>query len=353
MNQRNSLTIGLDVGDKHSQVCVLDTLTGELIEEARIRTTPTSIRNYFERQRSSLITLEVGTHSPWIDRELKQAGHEVLIANARKVSLIHGDSRKNDRLDAEKLARLARIDKSLLAPIQHRTVKMQADLARIRTRDALVRNRTALINHVRGSVKAFGARIPAGYAPAFTKKARQHLPAALAPALEPALVNIDQLTASIKQIEKELAALVREYPSTTVLQQVDGAGLLTSLTFQLVIADPNRFKKSREVGPYLGLTPGQHQSGERNPKKRITKEGDPLLRRLLIQCAHYIIRSKRDSDLKRAGLRIKSNGAPTNLAVTAVARKLAVLLHHLWITGEVYEPLYNHPNSQNEKPLTA
>lgn len=346
MEQRSANTIGLDVGDKHSQVCVLDGVTGEVTEESRIRTTPVAIRTYFAGKPAALVTLEVGTHSPWISRELSRAGHEVIVANARKVRLIHGDSRKNDRLDAEKLARLTRVDARLLSPIQHRSAKAQSDLARIRSRDALVSARTALINHVRGSVKAFGARLPSGGTPAFVQKAREHLPTDLEPVLEPVLIAIETLTANITLIDKELAAMAADYPRTPVLRQVGGVGLLTALTFQLVIEDASRFGKSREVGPYLGLTPGEHQSGDRNPKRRITKEGDPLLRRLLVQCANYVLRSKTDSDLKRAGLRIMANGGHRSIAVTAVARKLAVLLHHLWVTGEVYEPLHNHkPNA--------
>lgn len=349
MQQRSAVTIGLDVGDKHSQVCVLDGVTGEVLEEARIRTTPAGIRHYFAGKPAALITLEVGTHSPWISRELSGAGHEVIVANARKVRLIHGSSRKNDKLDAEKLARLTRVDARLLSPIQHRSARAQADLARIRSRDALVSARTALVNHVRGSVKAFGARLPTGSAAAFASKAREGLPAELKPALEPILETIETLTANIKLMDKELVAVAVAYPRTPVLRQVAGVGLLTALTFQLVIEDLNRFGKSREVGPYLGLTPGEHQSGDRDPKRRITKEGDPLLRRLLVQCAHYILRSKTDSDLKRAGLRIVSNGGHKSVAVTALGRKLAVLLHHLWVTGEAYEPLYNH---QREHPET-
>lgn len=350
MKQPKAVTIGLDVGDKYSQVCVLN-IAGVVVEETRIRTTQAGISRYFTGAEPGAVTLEVGTHSPWISRLLQDAGHEVIVANARKVSLVHGSSRKNDRLDAEKLARLTRYDASLLAPIRHRTAQAQADLARVRARDALVRVRASLVVHVRSSVKAFGQRLPSGYTPAFPKRAREHLPPELTGALEPLIASIENLTQRIKQAEKELAELAAHaYPSTTLLRQVTGVGLLTALTLQLVIEDPSRFQKSREVGPYLGLTPGERQSGDYNPKRRITKEGDPLLRRLLVQCAHYIIRSKTDSDLKRAGERILAAGGHRSKAVTAIARKLAVLLHHLWVTGEVYQPLYNQ---QDSKPATA
>jgi transposase len=350
MQQSNAITVGLDVGDKHSQVCILDS-SGVIIEESRIPTTEKGIQRYFSSKTPARVTLEVGAHSPWISRTLKDTGHDVIVANARKVRLIHGASRKNDRLDAEKLARLTRYDTKLLAPIEHRSAQAQAHLSCIRSRDALVRTRATLVTHVRGSVKAFGQRLPSCTTSAFPSRAAGHIPTELRPALEPVLASIEALTERIKQLDKEIAEVaVRDYPSTGSLQQVPGVGLLTALAFQLVIEDPSRFSKSREVGPYLGLTPGEHQSGERNPKRRITKEGDMLLRRLLVQCAHYIIRSKTDSDLKRAAERIIIRGGHRAKAVTAVARKLSVLLHHLWVTGEIYQPLYNHPNSTTPAP---
>lgn len=359
MQQGSAITIGLDVGDKHSQVCIIDS-SGEAIEEARIPTTAKGIQRYFSSKSPAAVTLEVGTHSPWISRTLKEAGHAVIVANARKVRLIYGSTRKSDRLDAEKLARLTRHDPKLLAPIEHRSAQAQSHLACIRSRDALVRTRTSLVVHVRGSVKAFGKRLPSGDTSAFPKRAREHLPPELRPALEPILAAIEALTERIKQLDveiKEIAA--RHYPRTEFLQQITGVGLLTALTFQLIIEDPNRFSKSREVGPYLGLTPGEHQSGDRNPKRRVTREGDTLLRRLLVQCANYVIRTKTDSDLKRAAERVMSRGGHRSIAVTAVARKLAVLLHHLWVTGEIYEPLYNHrtptpgPTTPSTSPTPA
>lgn len=354
MNQSSAATIGLDVGDKHSQVCILDSVSGEVIEESRIRTTKVVILRYFASKEPAMVTLEVGTHSPWLSRLLKEIGHIVTIANARQVRLIHGSNRKNDRLDAEKLARLTRLDVRLLSPIEHRSAKAQVDLARIRSRDALVRTRASLIVHVRGSVKALGGRLPTGSSTAFHARAREHLPIELRAALEPVIGIIESLTQRIKEIERDIAELAkRDYPITELLQQVVGVGALTALTYQLVLEDPNKFPKSREVGPYLGLTPGQNQSGDRNPKQRITKEGDALLRRLLVQCAHQVLRSKQDSALKRSALRVMSRGAHRAIAITAVARKIAVLLHHLWVTGEKYQPLYNAAAAQGRQGTPA
>ena len=343
----SALTIGLDVGDRYSRVCILDSLSGEVLEEGRLRTRADAIEQYFARQPSCRVAMEVGTHSPWLSRTVRAAGHETIVANAHQVRLVYGARRKNDRIDAEKLARLARFDVQLLKPVQHRSARAHADLARLKARDALVRARTKLVLHVRGIVKATGSRLPSGSVDAFHQRARAHLPSELVPALTPVLDTLEHLTTTIKGIEKELATLAeRDYPETRLLQQVPGVGPLTSLAFILTIEDPARFEKSREVGPYLGLTPGQRQSGDRDVTTGITKQGDAYLRRLLVQCAQHILHKGPDSDLKRAGVRLKERGAHANKAVTAIARKLAVLLHHLWITGEVYEPLHHHASCE-------
>lgn len=341
------LTIGVDVGDRYSSVCILDAGSGEVLEESRVPTRPAAMERFFARKPASRVALEVGTHSPWLSRIVRQAGHETIVANAHQVRLVYGARRKNDRIDAEKLARLARFDVQLLKPVQHRSAQAHADLARVKARDALVRARAKLVLHVRGIVKASGARLPSGSVAAFHHRARQHLPSEFIPALAPVLDALENLTGTIKRIDNELAAVAkRDYPETQLLRQVPGVGPITSLAFVLTLEDPTRFERSREVGPYLGLTPGQRQSGDRDVTTGITKQGDAYLRRLLIQCAQHILHKGTNSDLKRAGARLLERGAHPNKAVTAVARKLAVLLHHLWITGEVYEPLHNHARDE-------
>ena len=340
---------GLDLGDKYSYVCVLDPIAGEVNEETRISTTASGISNYFGSRKPMRVALEVGTQSAWVSRAIEACGHQVLVANARQLRLIYAGKRKNDRVDAEKLARLARYDEKLLAPITHRGEQAQADLANIRSRETLVQTRTALVNHVRSTVKGFGTRLPKCTTAVFHKRASEHLPAALRPALEPILDLIAQLNERIKQFDKRVLELNEgKYLETGVLRQVHGVGPLTALTFVLTIEDPKRFLKSREVGPYLGLTPGEKQSGDSNPQQRITKAGDVHLRKLLVQCAHYILGPfGSDSDLRRHGEKLAARGgsAAKKKAITAVARKLAVVLHHLWATGEVYVPLHNSKQS--------
>jgi transposase len=344
--EQPKMTAGLDLGDKYSHLCLLDTDSGEVLEEGRLRTTPEVFRRRLESEHPLRIAIEAGTHSPWVSRVLESCAHKVLVANPRRLHLIYGQGRKTDKLDAEKLARLARLDPKLLSPLEHRGETSQAHLALIRSREVLIRSRTQLINHVRGTVKSFGARLPRCSTASFHKKVAEQIPQELRLALEPLLETIASLSARIRHYDRELEALAQEhYPETYLLGQVQGVGTLTALTFVLILEDPGRFEESRQVGAYLGLVPGKDQSGERDLQKRISREGDELLRRLLVGSAHYILGPfGEDCDLRRYGLKIAGNTAGKNArkrAVVAVARKLSVLLHHLWISGEVYEPLHN------------
>jgi transposase len=341
------MTVGVDLGDRYSYLCFLDTESGEVIEEGRLRTTPEALRRRFCSERPLRIAIEAGTHSPWVSRVLEEeCGHDVLVANPRKVRLIYANKRKTDETDAENLARLARVDPKLLYPLKHRGEDSQAHLAIIRSREVLVGSRTQLVNHVRGAVKSFGHRLPKCPARSFHKKAPSHIPEALRLALGPILETIGSLTERIREYDRQLETICQEhyYPETELLRQVEGVGVLTALTFVLTLEDPHRFERSRSVGAYLGLVPAKEQSGDRDPQRRISKEGDEMLRRLLVGSAHYVLGPfGSDSDLRRHGEKIASRGGKNakKRAAVAVARKLSVLLHSLWLTGEIYEPLRN------------
>jgi transposase len=334
--------IGLDLSDKQGTFVELDA-DGRLVREGKVTLTEAGLRSRFGGGEPCRLALEVGTHSPWVSRLLRELGHEVLVANPRQVALIFRTHRKTDRLDAQNLARLARVDPALLHPIQHRRAEAQADLAQVRARAALVEARTALVNHVRGAAKSLGTRLPSCGTEAF-HKVRDALPEALRPALLPLLVQIARLSLQIKRFDRAIDGLAETgYPQTARLQQVAGVGSLTAVTYVLTLEDATRFAHSRAVGAYLGMVPRQAQSGEQQPALSISKAGDPYLRRLLTQAAHYILGPfGPDSDLRRWGLGLAGAASKPRKkrAVTAVARKLAVLLHHLWLTGEVYEPLY-------------
>jgi transposase len=334
-------TVGLDVSDRYSQVYLVDG-AGQRVEETRIRTTPAALRHWFTGRSRMRVVLEVGTHSPWASRVIAACGHEVLVANARKLRLIYASDRKSDRLDAASLARVGRLDPTLLAPIRHRGEQAQADLALLRARETLVRARAQLVNHVRGAVKAVGSRLSACSTPSFPQRVRGELPAGVRPALEPLLATLTHLNAQIRQYDRTLARAAHErYPETTRLHAVKGVGPLTALCYVLTLEDPHRFRRSRAVAAYLGLCPRQHDSGERQPQLRITKAGDAMTRRLLVSAAHYILGPfGPDTALRRWGLELVARGGrfPKQRAVVAVARKLAGLLHSLWVHDQRYVP---------------
>lgn len=334
--------VGLDLGDKSSRYCVLDS-AGKVQLERSAATTRQGLIQAFAKMVRSRIALEVGTHSPWVSRLLQSLGHEVIVANARRVRIIGESSRKDDRMDAQMLARLARVDPALLYPIRHRGERAQEHLAMIKARAGLVDGRTALVNTARGLTKSFGERIGKCDADQMRVEKIEGLPAGVQSALQPLLVVVEAMTEQIQGYDKELAEIARkEYPETALLEQIAGVGLLIALTFILTLDDARRFRSSRDVGCFLGLRPKRRESGESQPQLGITKEGDVYLRRLLVQGAHYILSARGpDTDLKRWGQKLAGSGdkRAKKRAVVAVARKLAILLHHLWVSGEVYEPL--------------
>jgi transposase len=333
---------GLDLGDKKSNYCYIDA-TGKIFNEGALATTRKAFGAYFETVPKMTIALEVGTHSPWVSEMLESYGHQVVVANPRKVQSIHKNRRKNDKVDARTLARLVRADRELLYPIRHRGAEARQDLALLRARDALVSARTKLINATRGITKSVGGRLPKCSAHSFHKQVTGSIPEGLQTALVPLVAQIEVLTAKIREYDGKVSRMAEgKYSETMVLKQVKGVGDLTSVAYMLTLEKSERFEKSRDVGCYLGLIPCQDDSGESSPQLRITKTGDKMLRRLLVGSAQYILGPfGEDCDLRRFGMKLAARGGKNakKRAVVAVARKLAVLLHRLWVTGEEYEPL--------------
>ena len=195
-----------------------------------------------------------------------------------------------------------------------------------------------------------GERLPSCDTDSLNVQRLESLPEQLRELLAPLLKAVESLSGEIQQSDQKLEQIARtEYPETRLLRQVSGVGPLIALTFVLTLEDRGRFEKSRDVGCYVGLRPKRSESGESQPQLRITKEGDIYLRKMLVQGAHCILsRRGPDTDLKRWGLRLAERGGKNakKRAVVAVARKLAVLLHRLWVTGEIYEPLRNSTAKQ-------
>lgn len=340
IRNEGKITIGMDLSDRHAQLCMMDA-EGSILEEAKISLTAQQLRKRFGSCERARIAIEAGTHSPWVNRLLSECGHEVIVANPRKLRMIYQSDKKTDRMDAQCLARLARMDPGLLAPIQHRGAEAQIDLALLRAREALVNARTALVNHVRGAVKAVGQRLEKCSTESFHKQAIGQIPQEMRAALHPLIETIQKLTEQIRKYDETVEELgQKKYPETARLRQVAGVGALTSLAYVLTIEDPRRFPKSRDVGAYLGLVPRQDQSGRSDPQMRITKAGDECMRRLLVGSAQYILGPfGPPTDLRQWGLALAKRGGKSakKRAVVAVARKLAVLLHRLWTNAEVYE----------------
>jgi len=299
------LTIGLDLGDRSSAYCVLNA-AGEIVLEHKLATTPEAMKQVFGSLLRCRIAMETGTHSPWVSRLLMALGHEVIVGHAQKVRLITKSRRKDDRLDARTLARLARIDPELLSPVKHRSAQAQLHLTEIRARAALVSTRTALVNAVRGLVKSYGERLRKCHTQQVGREMTRELSMGLREALKPLLQEVESLNERIKEYDRRIEKMAKEmYPETALLKQVKGVGDLIATAYVLTIEDPHRFRKSRDAGCFLGLQPGRRNSGESEPQMRISKEGDEYLRTLLVQGAHYILGPfGEDSDLRRWGQKL-------------------------------------------------
>jgi transposase len=333
--------IGIDLGDRSSSYCALDSSGGK-VAAGSFKTTPAGFRALLDGLSPKVVALEVGSHSPWASRLLEQLGHRVLVANPRQIPIIYGGTHKSDDLDAEHLARLARIDPQLLKPIRHRSEHSQLLLNLMRSREQLVKVRTSLINHVRGIAKSAGHRLESCAASSFHRRAFEQIQESLLPCVRPILLSLEAIHEQIRDCDRTIEGWTEtELPATVVLRQVVGVGPLTAAAFILSLEDPKRFDNPRKVGAYLGLAPRRDQSGKRDRQCGITKAGNDFLRKLLIQAAHHILNRGPDCDLRRHGESIsrRGGGHAYKRAITAVARKLSILLLTLWRTGEVYEPL--------------
>jgi transposase len=350
------LTVGVDLGDQWSHYCILG-LEGETLAEGQLRTTQQHIAEFFQALNAARVVFEVGTHSAWVQEVICGCGHEVLVANPRLMEGSKRRKRKNDRIDANKLARLGRVDPQSLHPMRHRSKEVRQDLVVLRARDALVAARTELINATRGLVKSMGTRLPKCSSESFAQKVEEAVPGEIREAVLPLVRMAAALSDCIQGYDEKIEKLGREkYGHTALLRQVKGVGPITALVYVLTLENPQRFVKSRDVGPYLGLVPKQEDSGESQPQLGISKTGDTMLRKLLVGSAHYILGPfGPDTDLRRYGLRLCERGGKNakKRAAVAVARKLAVLLHCLWVSGEVYEPLRQGMSATIAPPVAA
>lgn len=334
-------TVGLDIGDKHIHFCELDR-DAVIVDDGRLRTTKRALERLFEGREPLLVVLETGTHSRWIARQLVGCGHEVVVANARELRLIYANKFKDDRLDAERLARLGRFDRRLLKPVHVRREDACRALTLVRSRRALVESKVKLVNMIRGQVKASGARLPKTCKPPrFATWIATEVPE-LNATLAPALQTIEFVDGQIRMLDKQMPDALEQFaPDAVHLTEIGGVGALTVLTFVALVDDPHRFEDARAVGPYFGLVRRRHDSGDLTSQLGITKAGDAYMRALLCNCAHHILgHFGADCDLRRWGLEVTARSNKQK-AVIGVARKLAVLMLRMWRDGLVYEPFFN------------
>lgn len=308
-----AVTIGIDMGDQKHAFCALDA-AGEIIDERKITNTRDALRRLSKRHPGASIIIEVGSHSPWTSRLLQDLGHEVIVANPRKLRAVYQNHRKSDELDARMLAKIGRLDPSLLYPIAHQGEVEQCELLGVKLRNSLGRQRVDAISAVRFTLKSPGHRLPSPDTNCFAKAVRKELDMLRQPelleAIEPSLQVIELLTEKIKEFDKKIDGLCeKKYPETAALRQIGGVGAITALTYRLVIGDPERFGKSRDVGAYFGLVPKSDQSGGLDKELRISKAGNKYMRTLLVGAAQYIPGPfGPDCDLRRRGLALADRG---------------------------------------------
>lgn len=336
------VTVGLDLGDRNTFAVELDR-ERQIAGRWKIKTTPAAFVECFAERDCVRVILEAGTHSRWISALLEELGHDVKVVDPRRLPRNHRED-KSDWKDAEHLGRVGQAMPELFHEVHHRSNTAHADLLVLKVRSLLVELRTKLVNTLRMHVKGIGKRLPKCDARAFHKRMRDAVPTALKRSSDPILRILEVLAKEIAKLDKEIDELAEtRYPETGVLTQVTGVGNQTALAFMLTIGDKTRFATSRTVGSYFGLRPRLSESCSIEPQLRITKAGDPFVRRLLVTAAHYIIGPlcRTDSSLRRWAMGYCERGGKNakKRAAVAVARKLSVLLHRLWVTGEVYEPL--------------
>ena len=334
-------TSGLDLGMRKTAWHKLEP-DGGTAGHGTLSTTRKALRRHFAGPRQRVVIEACGC-SRWVAALLGELGHEVIVANPRQFHLISKSERKNDKRDARVLAEVGQVRPSLLNPVKLRGEDCQQVRVLLAARRQFVGHRTGLVNFVRGQMQTLGEPLPSCATEAFAKRVRELIPSECEAALHPMLDEIADLTERIRGYDQTMAEVSRDlYPETEVLRQIKGVGPVLALTYVVTLESHERFEDSRDVGAYAGLTPRQYQSCGSDPDLRITKAGDAELRRLLVSAATWILGPfGPDCDLRRFGERIRARGDQTSRgkARIAVARKLAVLLHRLWKTGEVYKSL--------------
>ncbi|MBD9529947.1 IS110 family transposase [Paracoccus sp. PAR01] len=331
--------VGLDVSQKETAVCVVDEY-GRVIFEGRARSDPGALAAILAKKAplAERVGFETGAMSSWLWHELKRIGLPVVCIGARHAhAVLSGRMNKSDENDARGLAELVRI--GWYREVAVKSEASQLVRALLVARSRLVAIRRDLENQVRSMLKEYGLIIPRAIAGQFRRRVieltgDEHI---LWAVLLPLLLVHDHVCSELEGLDRQIREMARTDETTRRLMTIPCIGVVTALTFRHTIDDPSRFRSAASVGAYLGLTPRRRQSGEMDTTGHVSRWGDRLLRAYLFEAASVLLhRTKRWCALKAWGLRLdKRNGMKK--AQVAVARKLTVILHCIWVDGTSFE----------------
>lgn len=333
------LFVGLDVSVAETSVCIIDD-AGKLIKEGKVRTDPVAIGRYVVKHApdAERIGIEAGGSSSWLCRELKSQGLAVVHMEARHAHrALSMRLNKTDRNDARGLAELMRV--GWFKAAHAKSVEAHQRRSLLLARQRLINMRRDLENQARNIMKTTGTMLGSTAGRGFTQ--RVHAACDGNPELTamcgPLLAVVQSIRDQIRAYDRLLLNMARRDETAQRLMTVPGVGALTSLAFMSAVDDPSRFRRSNDVGAYLGLTPRRHQSGEMDSSGRISKLGDRLARTYLFEAASVLVgRIERWSSLKAWGVRLTKR-VGSKKARVAVARKIAVILHSIWVDGTEFE----------------
>lgn len=328
---------GIDLAIKSSSVCITDG-RGLVLVERVVPTEETAFREIFAGHRRMSCLLEASPLAEWAASLLEGWGHRATVIDTRKAKGVIRTKKKTDKLDARNLAKMSRT--GWYTAVHRKSAQARAMRTYLQARQGLLQTALAQGSRIRGLLRAHGIKLgelPASAYAASVKGLTLERAPDLWPMLEPLVELRGQAIRSAEQMKKHLAKQISQDPVGQRLMSIPGVGPLTAVAYKATIDQPERFASSDQVAAYVGLVPAVAQSGELDLHGHITREGDGLLRSYLFEAAHVLLtRRKGTCRLKMWGLKL-ANKKGYGKARVAVARKLAVLLHHLWITGQNYQ----------------
>ena len=333
------LFVGLDVSLEKTAVCVLNE-HGKIVKEAEVASEPEVLARWIGTQpgRIAAVGLEAGPLSQWLHRGLSVAGLDVVLMETRQVKgALKAMPIKTDRRDAEGIARLLHL--GWFRPVHCKSVSAQEVRALLTARKAVQQGMLALEMSLRGLLRNFGLKVGAISRGRFEHRIRELASgnAMLDAATEPMLRARATLRHELAGLERHVRGLAQEDEVCRRLMSMPGIGAVVALTFRSAVDDPARFKSSKKVGPWAGLTPSRSQSGERDVSGHITKAGDAGLRRALCQAATVMMNRGPSTWLRTWATRIARRRG-RKCAMVALARRIAVVLHRMWRDGTMFQP---------------